>query len=184
MRHDVASRSLHETSYAFFEKDLPLLIHACREIADYAKQYSVITSVENHGFYIQASERVLRLVRAVDRDNFKTTLDVGNFLCVDEDPIVGVANNLPYASMFILKTSIIERQTNCQLKKDGYKQPQVDTCEVPLLDKVTFRFVKLLRICKKTTMKVTSLLNLKAWKRAVKEQSWGWIQLSIYGKRA
>ncbi|GAF20882.1 LOW QUALITY PROTEIN: hypothetical protein JCM19047_545 [Bacillus sp. JCM 19047] len=121
MRHDVASRSLHETSYAFFEKDLPLLIHACREIADYAKQYSVITSVENHGFYIQASERVLRLVRAVDRDNFKTTLDVGNFLCVDEDPIVGVANNLPYASMVHFKDFYYRKADELPIK-EGWLQ--------------------------------------------------------------
>ncbi|WP_059103008.1 sugar phosphate isomerase/epimerase family protein [Shouchella shacheensis] len=103
MRHDVASRKLEETSYAFFEEDLPKLVAACQEIADYASQYNIITSIENHGFYVQASERVQRIVRAVNRDNFKTTLDVGNFLCVDEDPVAAVANNLPYASMVHFK---------------------------------------------------------------------------------
>ncbi|KQL56386.1 MULTISPECIES: sugar phosphate isomerase/epimerase family protein [Bacillaceae] len=121
MRHDVASRNLNETTYAFFEEDLPLLIQACREIADYAKQYNIITSVENHGFYIQASERVLRLVRAVDRDNFKTTLDVGNFLCVDEDPFVGVANNLPYASMVHFKDFYYRKADDLPIK-EGWLQ--------------------------------------------------------------
>ncbi|MBO1914269.1 TIM barrel protein, partial [Microvirga sp. 3-52] len=83
MRHDVASRPIPETTIQQFEADLPQLIEACREIADYANQYGIITSVENHGYYIQASDRVQSLVSHVDRPNFKTTLDIGNFLCVD-----------------------------------------------------------------------------------------------------
>lgn len=103
MRHDAATRPLHETGLPYFEKDLPALVRACREVADYAKGLGVTTSVENHGFYLQASERVLRLVMEVNRDNFKTTLDMGNFWCVDEDPVCGVANNLPYASIVHVK---------------------------------------------------------------------------------
>ncbi|SEM93858.1 sugar phosphate isomerase/epimerase family protein [Lihuaxuella thermophila] len=99
MRHDVASRPKHETDIHRFEADLPLIVSACRQIADYAKQYGIITSVENHGYYVQASDRIQRLLYLVDRDNFKTTLDIGNFWCVDEDPVQAVEKNLPYASM-------------------------------------------------------------------------------------
>lgn len=103
MRHDVASRPIPETMIKNFEADLPKLTKACQEIADYAKQYDITTSVENHGFYVQASDRVQTLINHVDRDNFKTTLDVGNFLCVDEDPVVAVKNNIPYASIVHFK---------------------------------------------------------------------------------
>ncbi|MFB6363517.1 sugar phosphate isomerase/epimerase family protein [Paenibacillus elgii] len=103
MRHDVASRPIPETSIRQFEADLPRLVEACRRIADYAAQFDIVTSVENHGFYLQASDRVLRLVHEVDRANFKTTLDIGNFLCVDEDPVSAVLNNIPFASMVHLK---------------------------------------------------------------------------------
>ncbi|MCP1308233.1 sugar phosphate isomerase/epimerase family protein [Paenibacillus tyrfis] len=103
MRHDVASRPIPETSIRQFEADLPKLVEACRRIADYAAQFDIVTSVENHGFYLQASDRVLRLVHEVDRVNFKTTLDIGNFLCVDEDPVSAVSNNIPFASMVHLK---------------------------------------------------------------------------------
>ncbi|GLI05669.1 sugar phosphate isomerase [Paenibacillus tyrfis] len=103
MRHDVASRPIPETSIRQFEADLPKLVEACRRIADYAAQFDIVTSVENHGFYLQASDRVLRLVHEVDRANFKTTLDIGNFLCVDEDPVSAVSNNIPFASMVHLK---------------------------------------------------------------------------------
>ncbi len=103
MRHDVASRRPAESTVARFEADLPRLVHACQVIADYAKTFGIVTSVENHGFHVQASERVQRLVLAVDRENFRTTLDIGNFLCVDEDPVAAVKNNLPFASMVHFK---------------------------------------------------------------------------------
>lgn len=103
MRHDVSFKPPEETSYKQFAKDLPRLVEACQRIADYAKAYGIVTSIENHGFYIQASERIQRLIHEVNRPNFKTTLDTGNFLCVDEDPIAGVKNNIPYASMIHVK---------------------------------------------------------------------------------
>jgi inosose dehydratase len=103
MRHDVASRPSSQGTVAQFEKDLPLLVAACRRVADYAAQFGITTSVENHGYYIQASERVRRLIHEVDRANFKTTLDIGNFLCVDEDPLSAVTHNVPFASMIHVK---------------------------------------------------------------------------------
>ncbi|MGC4376666.1 sugar phosphate isomerase/epimerase family protein [Fictibacillus sp. Mic-4] len=103
MRHDVAWRQINETSIKQFEEDLPRLVSACREIADYAAQFGITTSVENHGFFIQASDRVQRLIQLVDRPNFKTTMDIGNFMCVDEDPVSAVKKNLPFASMIHLK---------------------------------------------------------------------------------
>lgn len=103
MRHDVASRPIPQTSIAQFEKDLDIMIKGVREIADYAAQFGITTSVENHGFFVQASDRVQRLIHEVDRENFKTTLDIGNFLCVDENSLVAVKKNLPYASMVHLK---------------------------------------------------------------------------------
>lgn len=103
MRHDVASRPTPETTIQQFEADLPKLAAACREIADYAGQYGITTSVENHGFYVQASDRVQSLINHVDRPNFKTTLDIGNFLCVDEDPVAAVKNNIQYASVVHFK---------------------------------------------------------------------------------
>ncbi|HEU5140163.1 MAG TPA: sugar phosphate isomerase/epimerase family protein [Bacillales bacterium] len=103
MRHDVASRPVHETSIQQFEADLPQLVRACQKIADYAGQYGITTSVENHGYYVQASDRVQRLVHEVNRENFKTTLDIGNFMCVDENSIASTKKNLPYASMVHFK---------------------------------------------------------------------------------
>ncbi|MCA0757137.1 sugar phosphate isomerase/epimerase [Paenibacillus sp. N4] len=101
MRHDVASSP--DLTIARFLSELPRLAEACRIIADYAAPLGITTSVENHGYYIQHSDRVQALVGLVDRPNFRTTLDVGNFLCVDEDPAVAVQANIGIASMVHVK---------------------------------------------------------------------------------
>jgi inosose dehydratase len=103
MRHDVAWRPIPETGIMNFETDLPQLVTACQRIADYAAGHGITTNVENHGYYVQASDRVQRLVELVNRPNFKTILDVGNFMCADEDPVISVKKNLPYTSMIHLK---------------------------------------------------------------------------------
>jgi sugar phosphate isomerase/epimerase len=103
MRHDISFMPANEATIKQFEEDLPRLTEACQRIADFAAEYGIVTSVENHGFYIQASDRIQRLVEKVDRRNFKTTLDTGNFLCVDENPITAVKKNIPLASMVHIK---------------------------------------------------------------------------------
>lgn len=101
MRHDVAWRE--DTSVGLFLRELPKLAEACRRVADYAAQFGITTSVENHGYYIQASDRVLALIGAVDRPNFRLTLDVGNFMCADEESVAAVKKTISSASMVHLK---------------------------------------------------------------------------------
>jgi len=105
MRHDVTAFTLppEHMSIAWFEDSLPLIVKGSRLIADYAAQFGITTTIENHGFSVQSSDRVQRVLKAVDRPNFKTTLDVGNFMCVDEHPIIGVMKNLQYASLIHFK---------------------------------------------------------------------------------
>lgn len=101
MRHDVGTSE--DRSLGHFIAELPRLADACRQIADYAAGKGITTSVENHGYFIQQSERVKALVEAVGRPNFKTTLDIGNFLCADEAPAAAVARNVGMASMVHFK---------------------------------------------------------------------------------
>ncbi|QJD84478.1 sugar phosphate isomerase/epimerase family protein [Cohnella herbarum] len=109
MRHDVANSK--DTSIRQFMADFPKLVEACRTIADYASQYGITTSIENHGYYVQASDRVHAIVNEVDRENFRTTLDIGNFVCVDENPVVGVRNNVKIASIVHVKDFYIRPET-------------------------------------------------------------------------
>ena len=80
-----------------FTAALPTLIAGCRAITEYAAEQGIRTMVENHGFFCQDSERVERLVNGVNHPNFGLLVDVGNFLCVDEDPAQAVGRLLPYA---------------------------------------------------------------------------------------
>jgi sugar phosphate isomerase/epimerase len=50
----------------------------------------VITTVENHRFFCQNSARVEALVSEVDHPNFGVLIDLGNFLCIDEEPAAAV----------------------------------------------------------------------------------------------
>ena len=92
-----------------FERDLPKLVEICRQFADYAAQSGITVTVENHGTYINGGDRVRRLITAVDRENFRCTLDVGNGLCVDEDPMVTVKTLLPFAATIHLKDFLIRK---------------------------------------------------------------------------
>jgi sugar phosphate isomerase/epimerase len=103
MRHDVASRPKEACTERQFEADFKKMVYAVQQVADYAATFGITTTVENHGYFIQSSSRVERLIHGVDRSNFKATLDIGNFLCVDEDPVASVKQMLPYAAIIHLK---------------------------------------------------------------------------------
>lgn len=89
LRTDVVPWSYKGTGTADFEAEFGGIAEACREIAAHAEAHGVIASIENHGFFMNGSERVRRLIHAVGSPAFRLTLDVGNFLCVDEDGLIG-----------------------------------------------------------------------------------------------
>jgi len=117
MRHDAGWAGIDQSTYATYEKYLPKVVNAFQILADYAKPFGIVTSFENHGYLFQGSERVQRVILAVNRDNFRTTMDVGNFLCADEDPVIAAMNNLPFASMIHFKDFYIRENMPCG---DGY----------------------------------------------------------------
>ena len=98
MRHDVSAfrRPANRNTILHYQQELPRMVKACQIIADYAAQYGITTTVENHGFYVNGSDRVIQLIDQVDRPNYKMTLDVGNFVCVDENALIGVKKSLDY----------------------------------------------------------------------------------------
>ncbi len=98
MRHDasVGFKPGHRGPRGF-DDALPLLIKGCREVTEYAQGLGIRTMVENHGFFCQDSERVEKLVNGVNHENFGILLDMGNFLCADEEPVKAVARLAPYA---------------------------------------------------------------------------------------
>lgn len=98
MRHD-ATRGFptDKKGAKGFDEALKILTPACREVTQYAHDKGVKTMVENHGYFCQDSERVEKLINCVDHENFGVLLDMGNFLCVDEDPVKAVGRLAGYA---------------------------------------------------------------------------------------
>lgn len=99
MRHD-ATRGFapgHKGPKGF-DDALPVLAQGCRAVAEFAAGQGIRTMVENHGFFCQDSARVEKLANAVDHPNFGVLIDMGNFLCADEDPAEAVGRLMPCAS--------------------------------------------------------------------------------------
>lgn len=68
-----------------------------RAIAEYAETKGVKTCTENHGQDLQDAERVEELMLAVHHRNFGWLVDLGNFLCADDNPLRAVPIAAPYA---------------------------------------------------------------------------------------
>lgn len=97
MRHD-AVYSLGKTGTSrSFGLMLPTIADGIRQVTEYAQTKGIKTCVENHGYLAQDSYRVEQLFNAVAHDNFGLLVDVGNFVCADEDNVTAVSRVAPYA---------------------------------------------------------------------------------------
>ncbi|MBO5649064.1 MAG: sugar phosphate isomerase/epimerase [Clostridia bacterium] len=97
MRHDVASQPRDRQYGIGYDDCLPGMANAIREVTTYAQQLGIVTSTENHGYFSQDANRVERLINTVAHPNFGAVIDLGNFMCADEDPWKSAAILAPYA---------------------------------------------------------------------------------------
>lgn len=98
MRHDMGGGFPAEKKICRgYDDALPIFVKATREIADYAESKGVGTMSENHGYFSQDALRVEKLVNTVAHPNFGALVDLGNFMCADEDPTKSVGIMAPYA---------------------------------------------------------------------------------------
>jgi sugar phosphate isomerase/epimerase len=116
MRHDVTAgwseRNEDVKGPRTFAHALKVLAPALREVTEHGQKVGVITTLENHGFFMQESRRVERLIKAVNHKNYRLTLDVGNFLCVNENPTLAVKRLAKYAVMVHAKDFHVRKKTN------------------------------------------------------------------------
>lgn len=120
MRHDTCSGQHPEAinTPEQFEKDFPTIVKSVQELADYAASLGMQTTLENHGLYVNGADRLIRILLAADRPNVGLTLDVGNYLCVDDDYEYALAKSIQYADMIHLKDFYI-RPTGKMMPQDG-----------------------------------------------------------------
>ncbi|MBE6586893.1 MAG: sugar phosphate isomerase/epimerase [Ruminococcaceae bacterium] len=97
MRHDVAYGPFRRTYNTGYDAALPYIAEGAREVTEYARTKGIRTMTENHGFFSQDALRVEKLINAVNHPNFGALVDIGNFMCADEDPSHSVGIMTPYA---------------------------------------------------------------------------------------
>ncbi len=97
LRHDACWNIPKSGKARSFDAMLPTIAKNAREITEYAATLGIKTCVENHGFLAQDSDRMERLFNAVNHENFGLLVDMGNFVCVDEDNVTAVSRVAPYA---------------------------------------------------------------------------------------
>lgn len=97
LRHDLVWELEKTGAGRSFRSMMPKLAETVREIADYAAARGVKTCSENHGRIAQDSDRMEAFASLVDHDNYGLLVDMGNFLCVDEDPATAVSRVANYA---------------------------------------------------------------------------------------
>lgn len=97
MRHDLVWELEKTGEGRSFRSMMPKLAVTVREISDYAAAHGIKTCSENHGRIAQDSDRMEAFVSLVNHDNYGLLVDMGNFLCVDEDPAIAVSRVANYA---------------------------------------------------------------------------------------
>ena len=97
LRHDLVWEMEKTGEGRSFRSMMPKLAVTVREIADYAAERGIKTCSENHGRIAQDSDRREAFVALVNHDNYGLLVDMGNFLCVDEDPVTAVSRVANYA---------------------------------------------------------------------------------------
>ncbi len=98
MRHDVTTGAHgNKSELEDYIEALPTLVECCREVTEYGADIGVKTMFENHGYFIQDSDRCSLILSRVNHPNMGALVDIGNFLCADEDPVVAVKQMASWA---------------------------------------------------------------------------------------
>ena len=99
MRHDATGGYRDEDKkYKGFSQALPRIVKGYREVTEFAEEYGIKTMIENHGYFCQDSDRVENIITGVNHKNFGALIDMGNFLCADENPITAVSRLAPFTA--------------------------------------------------------------------------------------
>lgn len=98
MRFDVAySGPVGKKVGISYDACLSRMAEGCREVSKIAESKGIGAMTENHGYFSQDSSRVEKLINETNHENFGALVDIGNFMCADEDPAMAVGNLAKYA---------------------------------------------------------------------------------------
>jgi len=127
MRHDATGGFPgRKNGLADWMEALPIVAKGYAGVTEYAADKGIKTMIENHGFFFQDSDRVEALINKVGNPNFGALVDIGNFLCADEEPMRAVRRMAPYA--FHVHTKDFHVKCACADPGDGWFKSRGGTC--------------------------------------------------------
>ena len=106
-RHDIGGEAKG------FDLAIPQIAENVLEITKYAETIGIKTMSENHGYVFQNGERMEKLVNAVNHPNYGLLCDIGNFLCLNEDPVPEIIKIAPYTIHVHAKDFLINKKDIC-----------------------------------------------------------------------
>lgn len=177
MRHDCLY-SLGE--YKTFYDAIPEIAKGIREVADYAKEKGIRCMVENHGYICQDALRVEKLYNEVNHDNFSLLLDMGNFLCVDENPVTSSSIIAPYAYMVHAKDFYFKKGTDSDPGEQFFATRGGNYLKGAILGHGDVPVKQILRILKKAEFKGYISLEYEGWEDVTEGIRIGYSNLKKY----
>lgn len=76
----------YDTRGVSLNKTVHTIAPAIRELCDFAGEHDVCCVLEGQGYYMNGAAPLAQLVEEVDHTNLGIVADLGNTLCVDEEP--------------------------------------------------------------------------------------------------
>lgn len=117
MRHDITFDLKKEPLYTYREA-IEETYKFVDELSSYAKSKGIKTCTENHGFEFGSAKIVEEMIKKVNNENFGALVDIGNFMCVDDNPVTAVSRLAKYAFHVHVKDFLFKSGEG--LKPGGY----------------------------------------------------------------
>ncbi|HUV39538.1 MAG TPA: sugar phosphate isomerase/epimerase family protein [Planctomycetota bacterium] len=86
-----------EGDAATFEEMVDRVVRATKEVADHALKLGVKLGLENHGRCFATFRQCVQVIREVKNPAYGAVPDIGNFLVVDDDPVIACRELAKYA---------------------------------------------------------------------------------------
>ena len=96
-------RPIEENTIETFVAELPIITQTYEALSAYGEKLGIKVLLENHGFHINGSERVRLVLKGVNSENFGHLLDVGNYICMDENTVITTKKMIPFAKVIHMK---------------------------------------------------------------------------------
>ncbi len=120
LRLDTIKGSLSQAGKKGIRQLIETASDGMRELADYAGEKGMKLMVENHGQVMQDSLIVEELINKVGRENYGALVDIGNFLCADEDLVKAVGRMARYAMHVHVKDFFVKSGNEVFLPSFGW----------------------------------------------------------------